>query len=101
MSLPRVTELRLLHDHWLRLWFSDGAIIDVDTGPIIATGPVFAPIRGDRSVFEQVRVDPEAGTIAWPGGVDLCPDVLYGWAEPVSGKRFARRVVRAAPGAAR
>jgi hypothetical protein len=29
--------------------------------------------------FAQVRVDSEAGTIVWPNGVDLCPDVLYGW----------------------
>lgn len=98
MNLPRVTDLRLLHDHWLRLWFSDGAIIDVNAGPIIATGPVFEPIRADRSVFEQVRVDHESGTIVWPGDVDLCPDVLYGRYEPASGKRFERRIVRVAPG---
>lgn len=99
MSLSRITDLRLLHDHWLRLWFADGAIIDVDAGPIIATGSVFDLIRSDRSVFEQVRVDREVGTIVWPGEVDLDPDVLYGRHEPASGKRFARRVVRPAPGA--
>ena len=27
--------------------------------------------------FAKVRVDPELGTIAWPTGADLCPDVLY------------------------
>ena len=28
--------------------------------------------------FAQVRVDPELGTVAWPNGADLDPDVLYG-----------------------
>jgi hypothetical protein len=27
--------------------------------------------------FAQVAVDQEAGTLVWPNGVDLCPDVLY------------------------
>ena len=27
--------------------------------------------------FAQVRVDPEIGTITWPSGVDLAPEVLY------------------------
>ena len=27
--------------------------------------------------FRQVAVDYEAGTLVWPNGVDLCPDVLY------------------------
>jgi len=98
MRPPRVTAVRPLHDHWLRLWFDDGAIIDVDAWPIISWGEVFAPIRTDRSVFEQVRA--EHGTIAWPGEVDLCPDVLYGKGEPADGTRFERRVIRAGSGSA-
>jgi hypothetical protein len=31
-------------------------------------------------------VDPVAGTIAWPNGVDLDPDVLHGDHEPASGR---------------
>jgi hypothetical protein len=37
---------------------------------------VLAPLR-DPAFFQQVRVDAEAGTICWPNGVDLDPDVLY------------------------
>jgi len=37
---------------------------------------VFEPLR-DEAYFARVRVDPEAGTIAWPNGVDLDADVLY------------------------
>lgn len=97
MNLPRVTDVQLRHEHWLRLTFSDGAVIDIDAWPLINGGGVFEPIRSDRRVFEQVRVT--GGTIEWPGEVDLCPDVLYGRAEPI-GIRFERRVVRAAPGPA-
>jgi len=28
--------------------------------------------------FEQVRADSEPGTVTWPNGADLDPDVLYG-----------------------
>jgi len=28
-------------------------------------------------MFGQVRVDEEIGTIAWPNGADLDPDVIY------------------------
>jgi len=41
-----------------------------------AEGPVFEPLK-DPKVFRQVRVDKEAGTVAWPNGADLDPDVLY------------------------
>lgn len=87
-----VTDVRVLHDHWLRLWFEDGAIIDVNAWPLIADGEVFEPIRSDRAVFEQVRCD--GWSIVWPGEVDICPDVLYGYGEPADGTRFERRVVR-------
>jgi Protein of unknown function (DUF2442) len=88
-----IVAVRVLHDHWLRLWFEDGAVIDVDAGPIVKRGGVFEPIGADRLVFEQVCV--RDGTIAWPNDVDLCPDVLYGHGEPADGTRFERRVVQA------
>ncbi|HIQ21581.1 MAG TPA: DUF2442 domain-containing protein [Planctomycetes bacterium] len=29
------------------------------------------------SCFALLSIDPEAGTLVWPNGVDSCPDVLY------------------------
>lgn len=45
-------------------------------------GPVFADIAASEERFAEVYVDPTAKTLAWPGGIDLDPDVLLGapWA---------------------
>jgi hypothetical protein len=34
----------------------------------------------DERFFRQVRADRELGTIVWPNGADVCPDVLYSFA---------------------
>ncbi len=39
-------------------------------------GPVFETARTEEG-FAEVTVDPESGTIVWPGGADLAPDTLY------------------------
>lgn len=44
-------------------------------------GPMLEPLREDPKLFRQVRVDDELGTIVWPNGADMDPDVLRGEAE--------------------
>jgi len=70
MRPPRVTSAEVLDGLWLRLSFSDGALIEVDVGPLL-DGPVFDDIRADRAMFQGVAVDQELGTVVWPGHVDL------------------------------
>jgi hypothetical protein len=41
-------------------------------------GPVFEPLKRDLELFRQVRLDNELGTIVWPNGADMDPDVLHG-----------------------
>ncbi len=65
----------------LRLTFSDGGIGDVDLAGQL-WGEVFAPLR-DLSLFRQVQVDPELGTVVWPNGADLDPEGLREAARPV------------------
>src|ERR1700677_4069908 len=73
--LPVVVGVAVVGDRVLRLLFSDGTAGDVDFSAEQWTG-VLASLN-DPGYFEQVAVDSEAGTIVWPGGIDLAPEPLY------------------------
>ena len=93
-ELPKITKIEPLEERWVRLWFDDGAVKDVDLGSTLAQGGVFAPMRDDRDAFQRVAVDHHGiGTIDWPGGVDLDAAVLYGLFEPANGPPLRRRDV--------
>jgi hypothetical protein len=74
-QLVDVTDVEVIGDHRLRLTFADGVVGDVDFAGRTWKG-VLAPLA-DAGFFAKVRVDPEAGTIAWPNGVDFAPEPLY------------------------
>lgn len=74
---PRITAVRHIADYRLELTFTDGTRGEVDLRDrVVGRGGLFAPLE-NVYYFAQVRVDGEFGTIEWPNGVDLCPDVLY------------------------
>jgi hypothetical protein len=81
-SLPRVIAVEPLEGFVLRLTFTDGLIREVDLSGDL-WGPMAEPLQ-DPDYFRQVRVDPELGTVVWPNGYDLDPDVLHGDFEPAS-----------------
>ncbi|MBI4951763.1 MAG: DUF2442 domain-containing protein [Myxococcales bacterium] len=71
----------------VHLAFTDGSHAELDLEAVMQ-GPVFDAIRADAALFREVFVEPQAGTIAWPNGADLCPDVLHALAttgSPVPG----------------
>lgn len=80
MFLIDVTEVRPLENRNLDLTFADGlhAVVAMDS-VIERYSGIFAALMDD-SFFRQVRVDRELGTIVWPNGADVCPDVLYSFA---------------------
>ena len=80
-KMIRVTEVEPLEGFSLRLRFNDGSERVVDLAGEL-WGPVFEPLKADLDLFRQVRVDEEIGTIAWPNGADMDPDVLHGSHEP-------------------
>jgi Protein of unknown function (DUF2442) len=72
----RIETVEPLDGYVLRLGFSDGSTRDLDLEPEL-WGPIFEPLR-DQEVFRQVAVDDQLGTIVWPNGADMDPDVLHG-----------------------
>jgi hypothetical protein len=78
----RVTDAQPRDGYRVHLTFSDGTEKDIDLAPYLK-GPVFEPLR-DPARFREVAVDPELGTIVWPNGADICPDVLYHGRSPAS-----------------
>jgi Protein of unknown function (DUF2442) len=69
----RIREARAGKRFTLRLTLTDGAVVERDIADLL-TGPVFEEIRTNPTIFRQVRV--ESGTLVWPNGADLDPDVL-------------------------
>ncbi|MGC1397563.1 DUF2442 domain-containing protein [Candidatus Binatus sp.] len=87
MALLRIREVEVPGDFKLRLTLTDGSVIERDVSQLLV-GPVFEPIRKEQADFAKVRV--ESGTVVWPNGADLCPDVLiWGGAPPQEGHQPA------------
>jgi hypothetical protein len=76
----RIRTVEPLEGFVLRIAFDDGTAREIDLEAEL-WGPVFEPLR-DPQLFRQVSVDEELGTIVWPNGADLDPDVLHGDGPP-------------------
>ena len=74
--LVRIRAVTPLDGFVVRLGFTDGSERVIDLAPYLR-GPIFAPLVADSRLFRQVAVDPQLGTIVWPNGADIDPDVLY------------------------
>lgn len=72
---PDITEAAVVRHGVLKLTFADGLRGEVDVLERMH-GPVFEDARRPEG-FAKVAVDPEIGTVVWPGGADLAPDTLY------------------------
>ena len=66
-------EARAGYRIWIR--FEDGVSGEVDLSELVGKG-VFRRWENEDE-FRKVFIDPETGTVAWPGEIDLAPDALY------------------------
>ena len=84
----RVSAVVPLERFEVRLSFTDGSerVVDLDR---YLRGPVFEKVRSDPAYFRSVAVDADFGTLVWPNGADICPDVLYHGRTPAALDRAA------------
>ena len=71
--LPAVVKAKYASGFQLDITFDDGTQKTVDISQWFK-GPVFEPSR-KKTYFKKFVV--EAASIAWPNGVDICPEALY------------------------
>jgi len=73
---PRPKTLRHLGQHKLLIAFEDGIRAELDFAPLAQRGGLFEPLS-NPDFFGRVTIDPEAESLVWPNGADICPDVVY------------------------
>ena len=74
--LQDIIFVKVLKNYKLHLRFEDNQEGIVDIQQQIKFTGVFEPLK-NPDYFAQVKVNSELGTIQWPNGADLDPDVLY------------------------
>jgi len=87
--LPQIVEAHHVKGFVVSTRFSDGTEKEIDVSQWFK-GPVFDPLKKPK-MFKKFFV--EAGTLAWPNGVDIAPEALYeapGVKKP-NGKLASRR----------
>jgi len=73
-SFVRVQSVEPRKDFIVNIHFTDGSQREMNLEPYLR-GPIFEPLRNNPQLFRSMRI--EEGTIAWPNGADIDPDVLY------------------------
>lgn len=77
---PHVASVKPLEDYCLELVFENDEHRLFDTKPYLHRG-VFTRLQ-NRATFQAARV--VAGSVEWPGGIDLSYDTLYLESEPIT-----------------
>jgi len=88
----RVVNFEMVGPYTLRVEFDDAAVQTIDFRPVLV-GEIYGPLQDER-VFNQVEIDPEVHTLAWPNGADFDPETLHDWPKYIGEiKRMAQQWV--------
>ena len=84
--LTQVIEARHISGFIVSARFDDGTEKRIDVSQWFK-GPVFEPLK-DPKLFKKFFI--EAGTLAWPNGVDIAPEALYAARDSIDKKHNKR-----------
>lgn len=85
-----VTAVEALPGFVLRLTFENGEVRRFSMARLLAReAPVFTPLR-KVTMFRQVFI--ANGTVCWPGGADIDPELLYEQSVPVGEDSFSEEL---------
>ncbi|MEZ4861680.1 MAG: DUF2442 domain-containing protein [Caldilineaceae bacterium] len=72
-----VVDFAIVAPYTLRIVFDDERVRTINFFPMLR-GALYGSLR-DLNLFNQVRLDPEAGTLVWPNEADFDPATLHDW----------------------
>lgn len=73
-KLVRVRRIHGVQGQVAHIEFEDSSVRAVDLVPLMH-GPIFDELLENQGLFHQMIII--GGTLAWPNGADIDPDVLY------------------------
>lgn len=71
--MSKLESIEYLDGYVIRGTLDDGTTKDLDFEDRL-WGPVFEPLK-DLSVFRSGTIDAHLGTVVWPNGADVAPEV--------------------------
>ncbi len=81
-DIPKVVGFKFLQDYTVELEFGNGERRVVDLARYLQGEGVFASAL-EPDIFSKMFIE-EGGGLAWPSGVDMCPNMLYHNLPPAS-----------------
>lgn len=72
---PKIDSIRYKNGYTYQITFSDNTKGDVNFTEFL-WGEAFQELK-DKNFFKQAAIDRTSGTIVWPNGIDIAPDIIY------------------------
>ena len=74
-DVPEIIETKWINGYLVQITFGDLKKASVDLKKFLGRG-IFKELTNIEK-FKRFKVDAELGTIVWPNGADIAPEVLY------------------------